>query len=109
MFWHARPMTSLRETYEAVTRDLDPPFAMVDLAAFRANAADLTRRAHGRPIRVASKSVRSRALLRSVLDLSGYRGIMAFTLPEALWLAAESGGSAPEAPAGEHEPVSDDI
>lgn len=102
-------MTSLRETYEAVTRDLEPPFAMVDLAAFRANAADLTRRAHGRPVRVASKSVRSRALLRSVLDLPGYRGIMAFTLPEALWLAAESGGSTPKAPVGEHGPVSDDI
>src|SRR5699024_5531151 len=109
MFWHAQTMSALRETYEAVTADLEPPFAMVDLAAFRANAADLTRRAHGRPVRVASKSVRSRALLRSVLDLPGYRGIMAFTLPEALWLAAESGGSTPKAPVGEHGPVSDDI
>ncbi|NYJ33871.1 alanine racemase [Nocardiopsis aegyptia] len=83
-------MTNLRETYDAATRELEPPFAMVDLAAFRANAAALTRRAHGRPVRVASKSVRSRDLLRTVLDLPGYAGIMAFTLPEALWLA--SGG-----------------
>ncbi|MEE2052537.1 alanine racemase [Nocardiopsis tropica] len=80
-------MTSLREKYEAATRELQAPFAMVDLAAFRANAADLTRRAHGKPVRIASKSVRSRALLRTALALPGYAGIMAFTLPEALWLA----------------------
>ncbi|NYH53849.1 MULTISPECIES: alanine racemase [Nocardiopsis] len=90
-------MTSLRETYEAATHGLDAPFAMVDLAAFRANAAALTRRAHGKPVRVASKSVRSRELLRTVLSLPGYAGIMAFTLPEALWLAT-----------GDH-PVSDDV
>ncbi|MBR8741129.1 alanine racemase [Nocardiopsis sp. MG754419] len=83
-------MTSLREKYEAATRELQAPFAMVDLAAFRANADDLTRRAHGRPIRVASKSVRSRELLRRTLDRPGYAGIMAFTLPEALWLDAAS-------------------
>ena len=82
-------MTSLREKYEAATREIQAPFAMVDLAAFRANAADLTRRAHGRPIRVASKSVRSRALLREALAQPGYAGIMAFTLPEALWLATD--------------------
>lgn len=80
-------MTSPREKYEAATRELQAPFAMVDLAAFRANAVDLTRRAHGRPIRIASKSVRSRELLRTALELPGYAGIMAFTLPEALWLA----------------------
>ena len=90
-------MTSLRETYEALTRELDAPFAVVDLAALRANAAALVGRAQGRPIRVASKSVRSRDLLRAVLAMPGYAGIMAFTLPEALWLAT-----------GE-DPVSDDV
>ncbi|GAA1467800.1 amino acid deaminase/aldolase [Nocardiopsis exhalans] len=98
MFWHAQEMTSLREKYEAATREIQAPFAMVDLAAFRANATDLTRRAHGRPIRVASKSVRSRELLRTALALPGYAGVMAFTLPEALWLATAG-----------PEPVSDDI
>ena len=80
-------MTSLREKYEAATRELQAPFAVVDLAAFRANAAALTGRAHGRPIRVASKSVRCRELMRTVLETPGYEGVMAFTLPEALWLA----------------------
>lgn len=82
-------MKSQREKYEAATRELQAPFAMVDLAAFRANATGLTQRAHGRPIRVASKSLRSRELLRQALALPGYSGIMAFTLPEALWLATD--------------------
>src|SRR3712207_5217475 len=68
------------------TADLDAPFALVDLDAFRANAADMVRRAGGKPIRVASKSVRCRSLLADVLGRDGYRGILAFTLPEALWL-----------------------
>ncbi|GAA2891126.1 amino acid deaminase/aldolase [Nonomuraea rubra] len=54
----------------------------------RANAADLVRRAAGKPIRVASKSIRSRALLEHILAMDGFRGVMAYTLPEALWLAA---------------------
>ncbi|WP_018655832.1 amino acid deaminase/aldolase [Actinomadura flavalba] len=78
---------NLRERYDAATATLEAPFAVVDLAAFRANAADLVRRAAGKPIRVASKSVRCRALLEEVLAMDGFAGVMAFTLPEALWLA----------------------
>lgn len=73
--------------YDAATAGLEPPFAVVDLDAFDANAAALVRRAAGKPIRVASKSLRCRALLRRALDTPGFRGVMAFTLPEALWLA----------------------
>jgi D-serine deaminase-like pyridoxal phosphate-dependent protein len=80
---------TLRERYDAATAHLEPPFAIVDLDAFRANAAGLVRRARGKPIRVASKSVRCRALLAQVLATEGFAGIMAFTLPEALWLASE--------------------
>jgi D-serine deaminase-like pyridoxal phosphate-dependent protein len=69
------------------TEQLETPFAVVDLDAFRANARALTRRAYGKPIRVASKSLRCRALLGHALDAPGYRGVLAFTLPEALWLA----------------------
>jgi D-serine deaminase-like pyridoxal phosphate-dependent protein len=73
-----------------VTEHLDPPFAVMDLDAFEANAADLARRAAGQAtIRLASKSVRSRALIRRAVQRQGYRGILAFTLPEALWLAEE--------------------
>jgi D-serine deaminase-like pyridoxal phosphate-dependent protein len=76
-----------RTRLDAATADLDPPFAVLDLAAFEANAADLARRAGGTPIRVASKSLRCRWALDRALDSSACRGIMAFTLPEALWLA----------------------
>jgi D-serine deaminase-like pyridoxal phosphate-dependent protein len=73
---------------ERACGELDAPFALVDLDAFWTNAADLLRRAAGKPIRVASKSLRCRALLHAVHERDpGFRGTLAFTLPEALWLA----------------------
>ena len=75
-----------RDELKHATSDLDAPFAVVDLDAFDRNAADLLRRAGGTPVRLASKSVRCRALIERALGL-GLRGILAFTLPEALWLA----------------------
>jgi D-serine deaminase-like pyridoxal phosphate-dependent protein len=70
------------------TEHLDPPFAVVDLDAFDANAAELVHRTGGcATIRLASKSVRSRDLIRRAAQRQGYHGILAFTLPEALWLA----------------------
>jgi D-serine deaminase-like pyridoxal phosphate-dependent protein len=75
-----------RERLDAATAGLDPPFALVDLDAYDANAADLLRRAAGTPIRLASKSVRCRVLMDRALR-AGLEGILAFTLPEALWLA----------------------
>src|ERR687894_2528231 len=71
---------------EAALGGVEPPFAVVDLDALRANAADLARRAGGKPIRVASKSVRCHALLRAALARPGFRGLMTFTLRETLWL-----------------------
>ena len=76
-----------RARYDRATAHLDAPLAIVDLEAFDANAADLVRRAGGKPIRVASKSVRCRTLLERVLAREGFAGIMSFTLAESLWLA----------------------
>ncbi|WP_435136105.1 amino acid deaminase/aldolase [Actinacidiphila sp. bgisy144] len=76
-----------RARYDRATAHLDAPLAIVDLDAFDANAADLVRRAGGKPIRVASKSVRCRALLERVLAREGFEGVMSFTLAESLWLA----------------------
>ena len=76
------------EKLKRATGELDPPFALVDLEAFRSNERDLVRRAAGKPIRLASKSVRCRALQQRVLDTEGWHGTLAFTLPEALWLAS---------------------
>lgn len=75
----------------AATAELDPPLAALDLAALDANAADLVRRANGVAVRVASKSVRCRAVLERVLGAGltaqgGFAGIMAYSLREAIWL-----------------------
>ncbi|WP_329446470.1 amino acid deaminase/aldolase [Streptomyces sp. NBC_01426] len=80
-------MTSDRARYDKATAHLDAPLAIVDLAAFDANADDLVRRAAGKPIRVASKSVRCRVLLERVLARPGFAGIMSYTLAESIWLA----------------------
>jgi D-serine deaminase-like pyridoxal phosphate-dependent protein len=73
---------------ERATAHLDAPFAAVDLDAFDHNRADLARRAQGTPLRVASKSVRCRALLDRVLEHApAFSGVLSFTLREALWLA----------------------
>ncbi|MGY1805532.1 amino acid deaminase/aldolase [Blastococcus sp. SYSU D00922] len=74
------------ERLDRATASLDPPFAVVDLDALDANAGDLLRRAGGKPVRVASKSVRSRDVLRRVLARPGFAGVLAYALPEALWL-----------------------
>ncbi len=71
----------------AATGHLPAPVAVIDREALRHNAMDLLVRAGGLPIRVASKSVRVRAVLDAVLSLPGFHGILAFTLDEALWLA----------------------
>ena len=76
-----------RARYDRATAHLDAPVAIVDLDAFDANADDLVRRAGGKPVRVASKSVRCRALLERVLARDGFAGLMSFTLAESLWLA----------------------
>ena len=76
------------ERYEQALAGVEAPFAFVDLDAMWANAADILRRtAEPKTIRVASKSVRCRALLEQILASDArFRGIMAFTAPEAVWL-----------------------
>jgi D-serine deaminase-like pyridoxal phosphate-dependent protein len=81
----AKPGTG-QDRYEQATAHLDPPFAVVDVAAFDSNARDLVRRAGGLPIRVVSKSLRCRYLVERALAQPGYRGIMCYSLAEALWL-----------------------
>lgn len=76
------------EAWNVATADEDPPFAVLDVAALHANAADLVRRADGKPIRIASKSLRVRGVIEQVLAMPGFAGVLAFTLSEALWLSS---------------------
>ena len=79
---------TVRARYDRATAELDPPLAIVDLGAFDRNAGDLTRRAGDHPIRVVTKSLRCRFLIERALAAPGYRGLMCYSLPEALWLHA---------------------
>jgi D-serine deaminase-like pyridoxal phosphate-dependent protein len=75
------------ERFEAVFGGRQAPFAFLDLDAVWANAADMLRRSRGKPIRLASKSIRSRPVLERLLDLDpGFQGALTFTLQESIWL-----------------------
>ncbi|ACZ23072.1 predicted amino acid aldolase or racemase [Sanguibacter keddieii DSM 10542] len=79
---------------DAATAGLPAPLAVVDLDAFDRNAAALVRRAGGTPVRLATKSVRVRALVERAHAVPGVSGLMAYSLREALWLLATSPGAA---------------
>jgi len=71
----------------AATRALPAPVAVVDLDAFDANASTLVGRSHGLPIRIATKSLRSRPLIERALGRDGFAGLMCYAVREALWWA----------------------
>ncbi|HUH53774.1 MAG TPA: amino acid deaminase/aldolase [Microbacteriaceae bacterium] len=74
--------------FTAATADEPAPVVAMSLEALSYNATDLTRRAGGIPVRVASKSIRVREVLEAVLRLPSFQGVLAYTLAEALWLAS---------------------
>ena len=79
---------ALHDRYEAIFEGIEAPFAFVDLDALDANADAMLARAGGKPIRVASKSVRCRQVLDRIDGHDErFRGLLCFTLPEALMLA----------------------
>ena len=81
-------LARLQSRYDAAFEGISPPFAFVDLDAVRSNAEVLGAQAAPLPVRIASKSIRSTSVLERVLGLNeSFRGILSFTLPEALHLA----------------------
>lgn len=87
----AKISSSAYTTYRDAIEGLRLPLAFVDLDAFDANIAYVaaTQKASGKTIRVASKSIRCIELLQRVFEIGGpaYRGILAFTVEEAAFLA----------------------
>lgn len=73
--------------WNEATAEEEPPFAVLDRAAVEINATELLRRAAGKPIRVATKSLRVRSVIEHLMRTPGFAGALAFTLPEALWLS----------------------
>lgn len=75
------------ERYKAALADVQKPCAFVDVDALYANMKAITKRARGKNIRIASKSIRSVAVLRDILSYSPiFQGVMCFTGEEALYL-----------------------
>jgi len=84
------PPPQSHDRYEEIFAEVEAPFAFVDLDAMWANAEEMLGRAGGKRVRVASKSIRCRALLETILRRDErFRGLMTFTLPETLWLAGQ--------------------
>ncbi|NLT25786.1 MAG: amino acid deaminase/aldolase [Microbacteriaceae bacterium] len=77
----------MRAELRALAAHLPAPAALIDRDALDRNTEAIAARAQGAPVRVASKSLRVRAALDRILEHPGMRGVLAFTLPEALWLA----------------------
>ncbi|ELZ12269.1 alanine racemase [Halovivax asiaticus JCM 14624] len=82
-------MSSTYDAYRSALSEESYPLAYLDRSALEANIRTTRRRASGRPVRVASKSIRCRAVLREVLDRDGFRGVMCYTGHEAAHLAAD--------------------
>ncbi|MCP4440075.1 MAG: amino acid deaminase/aldolase [Aureispira sp.] len=83
-------MRSQYEYYKNAFEGEELPFAFIDLDLFDKNVQDILPRAGQKKIRIASKSMRSVALMRRVLDAhEQYQGIMCYTAPEAVWLSEE--------------------
>lgn len=67
------------------------PLAYVDLDLLAANAKSLVERSGGKPIRLASKSIRCREILRRVQATSPlFQGVLCYSAAEAAHLAADS-------------------
>jgi D-serine deaminase-like pyridoxal phosphate-dependent protein len=85
----AGPRARTHADYRERLRGEHLPLAYVDLELFDANAASLAARAGSKPIRLAAKSIRCRALLRRALDSSPvFQGVLCFSAGEAAHLAA---------------------
>lgn len=76
--------------YKQVFAGRPMPFAYLDLDLLDANIREIAARAGGKRIRLASKSLRSVAVLRRILAAdSCFQGIMCYTAREAVFLASQ--------------------
>lgn len=76
--------------YQAIFANQKMPFAYIDLDLFDRNIHQIAARAAKKRVRIASKSIRCVALMQRILA-SGepYKGIMAYSAAEAVWLSEQ--------------------
>ncbi|WP_201386028.1 amino acid deaminase/aldolase [Ktedonobacter sp. SOSP1-85] len=78
------------EYYREIFKTRRKPFAFVDLDLLQQNVERIATQAEGKHIRLASKSIRSTAILRRILEANScFQGIMCFTTREAAFLAEQ--------------------
>ncbi|MBA3826785.1 MAG: alanine racemase, partial [Ktedonobacterales bacterium] len=83
-------VTRTYDDYRALFAGHRMPFAYVDLDLLDANISQALKRAGAKHIRLASKSIRSVALLRHIFAADArFQGIMCYTAREAAWLASQ--------------------
>ena len=76
------------DRYEAIFEGIEPPFAFADLDALAINADEMLGRAAGKPIRLATKSIRCREVITRIQSRDDRFGsLLCFTVAEALMLA----------------------
>ena len=74
--------------YKEVFAGRPMPFAYLDLDLLEQNIRQVVERANGKRVRLASKSLRSVAVIRRILAADPcFQGIMCFTCQEAVYLA----------------------
>lgn len=73
--------------YKKALQDISKPCAFLDIDLLNQNIKEIAARSNNKTIRIASKSVRSKDVLRDILDASPiFQGIMCFTAEEAIYL-----------------------
>src|SRR5579871_4175728 len=76
--------------YCEVFRGRSMPFAFVDLDLLAQNIDEVAKRAEGKTVRLASKSLRSVAIIRRILAANPiFQGIMCYSAQEAAYLASQ--------------------
>jgi D-serine deaminase-like pyridoxal phosphate-dependent protein len=76
--------------YKNVFAGQPMPFAYLDLDLFAQNMQQVATRAGDKHVRIASKSVRSVAILKQIMAVdTRFQGIMCFTVQEAAYLASQ--------------------
>lgn len=74
--------------YRDLFKGIPMPFAFVDLDTLEANAKALLVRAKDKKIRLATKSIRCRAILDAIIQINPqFQGLMTYHAQEAAWLA----------------------
>lgn len=78
------------DDYRRALQYVSKPCAFIDEDLLKANMKAITKKAQGKRIRIASKSIRSVQVLKDILAYSPiFQGVMCFTAEEAVYLAEQ--------------------